>query len=538
MQALIIKILDELRGSWRFRWIGLAVAWFICVAGWFYVFAMPNVYEANARVYVDSQTALGPLLKGLALDPNVESELSVVRQALLSRPNLESVARKTDLDLRAKTPEDREALLASLQQRIVVATDVRSNRSATDGLYRITFQDHNRDKTLAVVETLLNTFVEETLGSKRTGQESAQRFLDDEIGDLERRLTQSEARLADFKKRNVGTMPGDRGDYFVRLQKEIQEASDVRTTLSLAQTRRNELQRQLSGEDPFVFGIDPTTGAGAGGGGGGEAGDITFRIQELESRLEELLLKYTEKHPEVIAVRTTITELKKRQEEELARISSGKRATGSMANSLKTNPVYQSIQTELNRADVQIAELRQELSQRDGRVAELKKLVDTVPEVEAELSRLNRDYEITRTRYLELVERRETAKLSESADKQGVVKFQIIDPPLVGLEPVAPKRALLMAAVLIVGLGVGAALTYLMNQLRPVYQNVRVLAEKTGLPVLGCVSRTWPELHRAERRQGLLAFSGAVSLLAVVGIAVTLWSEAGARLAQRILGQA
>ncbi len=533
MQALIIKILDELRGSWRFRWIGLAVAWLMCVVGWLYVFAMPNVYEANARVYVDSQTALGPLLKGLALDPNVESELSVVRQALLSRPNLESVARKADLDLRAKTPEDREALLASLQQRIVVTTDVRSNRSATDGLYRITFQDHNRDKTLAVVETLLNTFVEETLGSKRTGQESAQRFLDDEIGELERRLTQSEARLADFKKRNVGTMPGDRGDYFARLQKEIQDASDVRTTLSLAQTRRNELQRQLSGEEPFVFGTDPNTGAG-----GGEAGDITFRIQELESRLEELLLKFTEKHPEVIAVRTTITQLQKRQEEELARISSGKRATGSMANSLKTNPVYQSIQTELNRADVQIAELRQELSQRDGRVADLKKLVDTVPEVEAELSRLNRDYEITRTRYLELVERRETAKLSESADKQGVVKFQIIDPPLVGLEPVAPKRTLLMAAVLVIGLGAGGALTYLLNQLRPVYQNVRVLAEKTGLPVLGCVSRTWLDRHRIERRQGLLAFSGAVSLLAVVGIALTLWSEAGARLAQRILGQA
>lgn len=536
MQALIIKILDELRGSWRFRWIGLAVAWFICVVGWFYVFAMPNVYEANARVYVDSQTALGPLLKGLALDPNVESELSVVRQALLSRPNLESVARKTDLDLRAKTPEDREALLASLQQRIGVTTDVRSNRSATDGLYRITFQDHNRDQTLAVVETLLNTFVEETLGSKRTGQASAQRFLDDEIGDLERRLTQSEARLADFKKRNVGTMPGDRGDYFVRLQKEIQDASEVRTTLALAQTRRNELQRQLSGEEPFVFGIDPTTGAASGNNAAG--GDITFRIQELESRLEELLLRYTEKHPEVIAVRTTITELKKRQEEELARISSGKRATGAMANSLKTNPVFQSIQTELNRADVQIAELRQELTHRDGRVAELKKLVDTVPEVEAELARLNRDYEITRTRYLELVERRETAKLSESAEKQGVVKFQIIDPPLVGLEPVAPKRALLMAAVLVIGLGIGVALTYLLNQLRPVYQNVRVLAEKTGLPVLGCVSRTWLERHRTERRQGLLAFSGAVSLLAVVGIAVTLWSDAGARLAQRILGPA
>ena len=148
----------------------------------------------------------------------------------------------------------------------------------------------------------------------------------------------------------------------------------------------------------------------------------------------------------------------------------------------------------MNRTDVQIAELRQDLAQRSTRVADLKRLVDSVPEVEAELVRLNRDYEITRTRYLELVERRETAKLSESADKQGIVKFQILDPPAVGFEPVAPNRVPMLLAVLIAGLGAGGALAWLLNQLRPVYQNVRVLADTTGLPVLGYVSRTLARL--------------------------------------------
>jgi polysaccharide chain length determinant protein (PEP-CTERM system associated) len=533
MQVLIIKVLDEVRGSWRFRWLGLAAAWLFCIAGWAYVFAMPNIFESKARVYVDSQTALGPLLRGLALDPNVESELSVVRQALLSQPNLEAVARKTDLDLRAKTPEAREVLLRSLQERIVVTTEVRSRTSATDGLYAISFQDFSREKALAVVDTLLNTFVEDTLGSKRTGQESAQRFLDDEIGDLERRLTESETRLADFKKRNVGTMPGDGGDYFARLQTEMSGLADVRKSVSLAESRRGELERQLSGEDPFLFGLDQTSAPAS-----AEAGDVTFRIQEMEARLEEMLLRYTEKHPEVIAMRTTIDELTKRQQEELARVQSGERGTGSLASSLKTNPVYQGIQAELNRTEVQLAELRQDLAQRSARVAELRKLVDTVPEVEAELARLNRDYEITRTRYLELVERRETAKLSESAEKQGVVKFQVIDPPAVGLEPVAPNRALLLLAVLVVGLGGAVALMYLLNQLRPVYHNTRVLAEKTGLTVLGAVSRTWLERQRSQARRGVLAFSGAVSLLAATCFVFVLWDEVGVRLAQRLLGQA
>ena len=89
MQPLILQILDEVRGTWRFRWAALAAAWTFCLVGWGYVFTMPDVYEASARVYVDSQTALGPLLRGLALDPNVESELSIVQKALMSRPQLE-----------------------------------------------------------------------------------------------------------------------------------------------------------------------------------------------------------------------------------------------------------------------------------------------------------------------------------------------------------------------------------------------------------------------------------------------------------------
>jgi polysaccharide chain length determinant protein (PEP-CTERM system associated) len=534
MQPLILQILDDVRGTWRFRWVALAAAWILSLAGWAYVFTMPDVYEASARVYVDSQTALGPLLRGLALDPNVESELSIVQKALLSRPQLETVARKTDLDLRAKTPEQMESLLTSLQTRIVVVNDLRGGRPGTDGLYRITFQDSNRPKTLEVVETLLNTFVEQTLGSKRTGQESAQRFLSDEISDLERRLGESEQRLADFKKANVGTMPGEGGDYFARLQTEMAGEQQTRQQLAIAETRRTELQRQMSGEDPFLFGFD----SGAQQAGSAEAGDITSRIQELEKRLEEMLLRYTDKHPEIIAVRDTIAELKRRQQEELARVSSGKPATGAMSSSLKANPIYQGIQAELNRTEVSVAELRQDLAQRSQRVTQLKRLVDTVPEVEAELARLNRDYEITRTRYRELVERRETAKLSENAERQGSVKFQIIDPPSVGFKPVAPKRVLLVIGVLLASLGAGTALAYALNQVRPVYQNARLLGTKTGLPVLGVVSRTWADAQRLALRKSTMVFSAGVSGLALLCILFVIWSDVGVRLAQRMFNQA
>ena len=519
LRELISLVLDELRGAWRFRWWALAVAWLVCLVGWPVVLSIPNTYEASARVYVDTRSILRPLLEGLAIDPDVASGLDLVRTALLSRPQIEQVARKTDLDLRAHTPEQREELIRSLQERITIdAGDLRARTTRGDGLYVIRFQDRDRDKTIEVVDTLLNAFVENALGEKRVGQEAAERFLDEQIKEYEQRLSQAESRLADFKKANVGVMPDSRGDYFQRLQEESTEAERVRTTLAVAESRRNEIQRQLSGEEPFLFGFD--TGA-ATSPGSAAAGDITYRIQDLEKQLDELLLRYTDKHPEVVETRRTIEELKARQAEELARVRAGGAATGSLTQSLKTNPIYQSLEIELKRTEVQVAELRQELAQRQGKVAQLRRLVDSVPEVEAELARLDRDYE---------------AVISEQADRTGTVKFDVIDPPAAGLDPVAPNRLLLLAGVLLAALGAAGGIAYVLNHMRPVFHSVPALTAATGLPVLAAVSRTWVERYRLQRKAELVRFSGGTALLFVAFGLVVLLQPLVTQLLQRLSG--
>ncbi len=532
MHQLIVKLLNDIRGSWRFRWYALAIAWALCLVGWVVIFLIPNVYEANARVYVDTQSALRPLLKGLAVEPDVDSELALVRSALLSRPRLEQVARDTDLSIRAKTPEDMQSLIGNLQQRIVIQADSRNANSSTDGVYRITFRDVSRDKGVQVVERLLNSFVEDTLGNKREGQAGAQRFLKGQIADYERRLAEAESKVADFKKLNVGKMPDDRGDYFGRMQNEMSEADNVRRQLVLAEARRDELNRQLSGEEPFMFGFEDSSSRQSQGG----RGDVAARIQELQRREEDLLLRYTEKHPEVIAVRSTIADLTKQQEAELARVRGGKSATGSLSQSLKTNPVYQGIRVELNRTEVQIAELRRDLSQRQGRLTDLQRLVNNVPEVEAELTRLNRDYEVTRTQYQQLVQRLETAKLSEDAARTGTVSFQIIDPPASLPEPVAPDRALLLAGIFVLALAAGFGAAYLLNLVRPVFYDVRTLTEALGLPVLGPITRAWAGQARLRERTQLVAFSCGGALLVVLFALVFALREPALRSVARLTG--
>ena len=529
MNQAVEKVVTELRGAWRFRWLAMFTAWGVCVLGWLVVFAMPDMYGATAKVYVDTRSVLGPLLDKLTVRPDVESQLTMVRQALLGRPQLERVARETDLDLRAETPEKRAAMIDQLRSRISIERG--SGRESSGGLYVISYQDMNRDKSIQVVEKLLNSFVEETLGGNAEGSETAQKFLTKQISEYEAKLSEAEGRLAAFKKKNVGLMPGEQtGDYFSRLQMEIEAVRKGESDLGVAINRRDELQRQLRGEDPFVASSGSTSGGKAVSSG---SSDTATRIQETQARLDELLLRFTDRHPDVLAARETLEQLKKRRDTEVAAMRRGE--PGAMANGAASNPIYQSIQLSLNQVEVEIAALRGELGVHTRKVAELRSLVDTVPQVEAEFARLNRDYEVTREGYRELVDRLQKARLSERADETGVVKFEVVDPPSAGFAPVAPNRGRLLIVVLLAGLAVGGGVAYLLHQLRPVFNNTRSLAEITGLPVLGAVSMTWLTRHQMESRLRKMAFGGAAAALLLVFTAVVLFQGAGARVMQHLM---
>lgn len=540
MQALIEKVLNELRGAWRFRRYALATAWGVCLIGWFVVYTIPDTYQSSARVNVDTRTALSIVVDGLVVKPDVEAQLNLVRQTLLGRANLEKVAQQVGLDVTAKTGPERQALLTSIISRIEIALEppmVRDPR-IPNTLFRISFSDSNRETALKVVDVLLNSFVEDTIGSDRTGTASAQRFLRDQLADYGRRLAEAESSLANFKKKNVGLVPGDEGGYFQRLTTEIQEVKRLQAALGVANSRRTELQRQLRGEAPYVPPADGTTGARSSTANGRNVNgpqDTSTRIQETQSRLDDLLLRYTEKHPEVIATRETLVQLRERQKQELAALRRGDPGAAAIANA-SSNPVYQGIQTQLNQADVEIAALRSQLRDRQRNEADLRRLVDTAPEVEAEYSRLTRDYDVTRAQYNTLLERLEKARLSGDAEQTGVVKFNIVDPPSAGFRPVFPNRPLFLFAVLIAGIGIGGGVAYLMHMLRPVFATSRTLGEMTGLPVLGTVTRSWVEKYRAQLHRGLLRYSIAAALLFVVFIVVVAAQQPASRLLRQVLG--
>ncbi len=390
----------------------------------------------------------------------------------------------------------------------------------------------SRDKAIKVVDLLLNAFVEDTLGTKRGGAESAQQFLRDQLQQYRERLVAAETALAEFKKKNVGMIPGEEGGYFQRLQSEQDAVQRAEAALRVAMSRRNELGRQLSGEVPYV----PTLGAAGGVAAAGQGpADTATRIQETQARLDDLLLRFTDRHPDVLAAQETLAQLKARQQAELEAVRRGDAGAAAVAGA-SANPVYQSIQLAINQADVEIATLRGTLSDHRQNVAEMRRALDTAPEVEAEYARLTRDYDVTQTQYNALLQRLEQARVSEDAQETGIVDFDIVDPPAAAFSPVFPNRPLLLLGVFMFAMGAGVGLAWLLDKLRPVFHHSRSLAEVTGLPVIGVVSIAWVEKHRARLYREYVKFAVAAGLLVVASAAILLAHGPGARFVQGLIG--
>jgi protein tyrosine kinase modulator len=531
MTPALDHIFDEVRGAWRFRWIALITAFIVALIGWAVVFALPDRYEADARVFVDTRTALRPALQGLTIDQNVDSQINFVRQSLLEGPQLERIAKEAGILPPTVTDERARAqILDKLSNRIVLgvfsAGSQGDERSTAGTIYSFHYTDGDRARGLRVVESLLNTFVEETLGGKREGSQHAQQFLETQIKDYEQRLSTAEDKLAAFKKKNVGLMPSDQGGYFVQLQKEVDAAKKAESDLSVAMSRRDELAKQLHSDSV----VSAAGGAAATGGrGAGLGSDTLSRIQEAQAKLDELLLKYTDKHPDVIAMRATLAELQNRRKAELESLRRGD-ATAVASSGAGNNPVYQSMQLELNKVDVEIAALRRELAQHQGTVAELRQRLNSAPQVEAEYQQLNRDYDVNKAQYTALLESYQKARLGERADNAGSVRFEVVLPPTSPLVPVWPKRTLFLGLIWLAALGVGAGIAYGLHTIKPILSSVRAVNDLTSFPVLGVVGAAFPTARRKKILRHMWRISAATACLVVaLGIALALnWS--GARL--------
>ena len=508
MREQLVLIYSHLHGIWQYRWVALMIACVVALIGWAVVYTMPNKYTSSAVVHVDTSSVMTPLLKGLSVDSKVDEGLNIMSRVLLSRKNLLDVILHTDMNAGANTPEELDELVRDLGRSIVLTSG--GKRSS---IYELSYEGKSPELVYQIVSKLLNTLIENTLNSSRTDTASAQRFLDGQIEEYEIRLTDAEQKLAEFKRKNLGFMPDEKGGYYKRLQSEERALSTIRSDLRLARRKHTAMLRQLEGETPLLSNSSYTA-------------PRVQKLRQYREELEQLLTQYKEQHPDVVALKALIAETV----ESIASGNTTEKYTGASkaGDSVEFNPVYQDLKAESNRASIEVETLNIKLAEQESIVKELKQAVNVLPGVEAKLAKLNRDYEITRERYLSFVERRESARLAQAVGQSGNnVKFNIIDAPRVPTKPSGPYRSLLLTAVFASALLSGLAWGFFKYLIQPTFIGSNQVSEKIGLPVLGSVGLYLTDEHKRIRKLQLVGFLTVLFLLVATYGALIAFRDSG-----------
>ncbi len=515
LHSLFQYVLLEVRTTWRYRWHALIVAWVVMIVGALLVLGLPNKYAASAQVYADTEALTNPLLRDVAVQPDVSGRLQIITQTLLSHPNLETVADKTGLALRATTPADKDTLLVDLGS----AVSVRS--AGPKNLYNITYTDSDRQMAQKVVQAFLQILMNDTLGQNTASTETAQNFLQQQVQVYGERLNEAEQKLAAFQKANVGFIPSQGGnDYFTRLQAAEKQLQDLRGQYDTAVAGRATTQQQMQtmATSPSSAGLDP------------RAQEIDKQISTYQQQLNQLLLSYTDEYPDVISTRRMIAQLKAR------RAALQKEGAGtSMMGVVSDNPVYQEMQKSMYTSQVNIRTLGSQISLQKQQIADLKSNVDRISDVQATLQGLMRNYNTTKKQYDQLTERLNTAELSQDATQSGNnLKFRIINPPVVPLQPVSPKRGLLLLLTLALALAIGAGFAYFLHKIKPVFVSLNGLRGFGDYPVLGALSLIESPSRTREQRRAVLGFCAGAGMLAVVVVLGFVFDESLAHLVQKV----
>lgn len=535
-------LLRYARALWRRRWYGLAVAWALCIVGWGFVVHLPNLYEARARIYVDTDSMLRPLLRGIAVDTNLLSQVDLMQRTLLSRPNLQKVSHMADLDLNTRTPLESDEVINNLRQHITID-------SQGQNLFSLAYTGPNRETATKVVQSLLTVFVESNLGSSRQDMLSARSFIDDQLHDYARQLDDAEKRIADFKAVNVGFLPGE-NSYAAKLDAARQALDQTHAKLTEDQQKRQALATELASVPKLVdsYTSGPAQGFGSGpplaGDGGGpsvagntaipDSGDADARVTALQKRLDILLEDYTDQYPDVIKLKRDLAQAKARAEtadKSAKKDASANSPPPGARRSMAPNPVYEQLQLQLASLDADIASLQARVERQTAEVKKWEGLAKSVPEVGAKMAKLTRDYDVIKKAYDELLNRRESAKIgSDLATQTQTVQFRIIDPPQAPPIPVAPKRGLLLSVVLIGGIIAGTAFAFLLSQIDDSVMTLRELREIVAAPVLGAISRATRPSDRKHRRFGAAGFAALCVGLVVVFIGIFSFESLGGML--------
>ena len=364
-------------------------------------YVVPKSYTSKALLYADPSNILQPLLKGKA-EMTQLGRTNETREMIQSRSFLEQVGQDTGIIRSGETDAVRNEKISSLRKQVGI-------REPNPNFLELSYTSGSPDESFQVLSAVLNRFVERSVRKKRSESLGAFEFIDSQVKTYQRQLEEAEQRLKQFK---LGNQDGTEGSALSRIEGLRRDIENLKLEIQQTESQIQMTGAQLKDEQP-VRRIKVDAGKSS----------AERRLANLYQELDSLLLRYHERHPDVVSAKSQIADLKK----QIATQTDDDRDGG--VTEVMENPAYENLKIQLSDATTRLTVQKNRLNSLKSLLEEAFERSQRVAENQAQRSELTRDYDVTRGVYEDMLQSREKARLSMTLDVQGEgVSFKIQEP--------------------------------------------------------------------------------------------------------------
>ena len=456
-----VRLVGERRGLF------VTIALFVMFSAVVVSYVMPRKYEAKSIVFIE-QNVISDLVKGIAVTPSMDTKIKAIKVTMLSRNMLTQVIKALDLDVSLKNDVSLDALIKSLQNRIVIGLDEKR------GVFEISFADSNPVLARDVVNTLTRVYIEESVSNKRKESFEATKFLADQIDVFKKRIDDAKKEIQDFKVSSGKVLASN--EYIVRndIEKAQEQIKDIQIKINSLEASRKVLISNSPSRK---------------------------RLKDQQEALSNLLARYTESHPRVKQLEASISvtrrQISENGEDEL--------------NTIYRSPEYQSVKVDIQALETQKKNLEDEIEAN-------KVILEQIPVAQAQLQDLQRKEQNEVIIYEKLVSRYGQSEVSKEMELQDkAVSFRVLDPAVVPAIPSSPNRPLILLMGMAGGVGIAFGVIFLLDLIDPSIKDVNDLRQ-FGIPVLAVI----PKLKDVEEERRTALRNRRIYIIAAVGVLIVL----------------
>jgi polysaccharide chain length determinant protein (PEP-CTERM system associated) len=507
-----------LRLVWKRRLLIIAPLFLCTLAALVISRQRPDLYQADALIQIIAQRVPNEFVRP-TVTTKVEEQLQSISQEVRSRTRLEQIILEQNLypeKRRTEAMEDTVNRMRSAIEMPLVGPSGRPPRAGeTVDSFRVIFSHSDPRVALRVTERLASWVIDENARLRGTQAEATATFLETQLADARKRLEDQEARLQAFRERHTGRLPTQAESNRQSLQGMEMQAQQLGESIARDRDRRNMLERLYN--DAQMQPTPVTPGASAQNPAALPTGSPREQLDAARARLALLQVQFTEQHPDVVRQKSTIRDLEKKVAAEPASPTGTTPTTSVSVEEANRRSRLSQQRAEIESLGRQIQFKEGEERRLRATIGEYRGRLEAVPGLEAEYTKLTRDYDTLSDTYKDLLEKSEASKMAENLERrQGGQQFRILDAPRVSERVVGANRLQINLAGFGLGLLLGLASVALLELRDSSFRNDAEVVQILALPVLASVPQvlTANDLRRAYHLRLLVLGVSAVVLLA------------------------